>query len=909
MIDGTDGEILAKPDALGYYSASLVGVDDDGRTAEVWRWEFEVVQSPKFRLSSNWHNDVERDPNIRPKYRLDKVYVISAPSIARSKLFISPAGNDSAAVSFVLRIFSGSSVRNMEHRVPNVRRKLSEPKGSQEPQRGAEERTLLCPGERCPGQYFVAQSGLISIMTSLQGDYTAELDAVDKSGARVTVRAWSFQALPDDTTDPFNGPNGRGCGDGVAVDVVEFDKAFTCACNTTRFEGSNCDRELLNVKSSDDTDHRSAIAWGIVALLISLAVVGLVIVRLRVRHLERKARDFQAIAQELRNTGELSNIVDGEIKLPREIKRQAVTFIRKLGEGSFGEVWLGMLDERVVANGILVPAYNTAIKTSKGADDATMTDMVREATVMAQVGIHVNIVSLIGAVTAGGPPLLLLLSYCEQGSLLGILEKRKRNGARAQSTIRQMLLMMIDIANGMAHLVGCKLIHRDLAARNVLVDSAEVCKVADFGLCRGGARQQRRSFECASDDVGATENEPASDMEYQSHAGVFPVRWTCPVAMQTLVFSEASDVWSFAITAIEILTDGTRPYAKCQSNAEVRRLVIQGGRMKKPPRCPQALFSLLLRCWDEEPKSRPHFHDIVEQLTKMELEEATKTPVVLPSLNGDLSDASNTNVGVGTGNNAIPVSASESEHQATRGNYGLSENGDNKLESSPTKVERRSLNKTYGTPTNIGRPNHARDRSERPRSLNGNYGLPIRREARALDHDYGTAQGRRQQSPNRGVGLRMGANVPDTVPGSVCNTATPNYASPLPSPLPRREPTFTLADGNTSVSTESYASFAMARRSPVDSRHTSSTRTGAMAATNSKSGAVTRVINKTTGSADDTVAPAAPNVIAISKSSADWYDFGDDLEACPGNEEFMNAASSTRAPRNTMVQLSRTSKV
>jgi serine/threonine protein kinase len=109
--------------------------------------------------------------------------------------------------------------------------------------------------------------------------------------------------------------------------------------------------------------------------------------------------------------------------------------------------------------------------------------------------------------------------------------------------------MMHGVAKGMAHLASLSFIHRDLAARNVLVAAGMTCKVADFGLSRG--------VGAAAEPDG--EKEEVEEKEYyQSHKGVFPVRWTAPEAMESLKFSSASDVWSFGITCNELICDGDR---------------------------------------------------------------------------------------------------------------------------------------------------------------------------------------------------------------------------------------------------------------------------------------------------------------------------------------------------------------
>lgn len=78
-------------------------------------------------------------------------------------------------------------------------------------------------------------------------------------------------------------------------------------------------------------------------------------------------------------------------------------------------------------------------------------------------------------------------------------------------------------------------IKKDLvaAARNGLLDSQFICKIADFGLGR---------------DIGATDADEDDAKEYcTSHGSTFPVRWTAPEAIETMKFSTATDIWSYAV--------------------------------------------------------------------------------------------------------------------------------------------------------------------------------------------------------------------------------------------------------------------------------------------------------------------------------------------------------------------------
>ena len=72
-----------------------------------------------------------------------------------------------------------------------------------------------------------------------------------------------------------------------------------------------------------------------------------------------------------------------------------------------------------------------------------------------------------------------------------------------------------------------------VAARNRLLDSQFICKIADFGLGR---------------DTGATDADEDDAKEYYtSHRSTFPVRWTAPEAIETMKFSIATNIWSYAV--------------------------------------------------------------------------------------------------------------------------------------------------------------------------------------------------------------------------------------------------------------------------------------------------------------------------------------------------------------------------
>lgn len=223
---------------------------------------------------------------------------------------------------------------------------------------------------------------------------------------------------------------------------------------------------------------------------------------------------------------------------------------------------------------------------------------------MAQITGHPNVVSLIGVVTKG-LPLMLLVSFCEKGSLLAVL----REGAEFNRPVDvgTKIQVAIDIAKGMAHLSALSFVHRDLAARNCLLDSQYSCKVADFGLSRG-----TKALETNGQMEGGNLDNKENDY-YRSKTGIFPVRWSAPEAMEELKFTSASDVWSFGVVLAEIFHDGRQPYAGCD-NAAVMNMVMRGERLSQPPECPEYVYAVMLECWNSVSTSRPSFQLLASKL-------------------------------------------------------------------------------------------------------------------------------------------------------------------------------------------------------------------------------------------------------------------------------------------------------
>ncbi|XP_075263365.1 proto-oncogene tyrosine-protein kinase LCK-like [Convolutriloba macropyga] len=95
----------------------------------------------------------------------------------------------------------------------------------------------------------------------------------------------------------------------------------------------------------------------------------------------------------------------------------------------------------------------------------------------------------------------------------------------------------------------------------------------------------------------------------------FPIRWTAPEAIRdSTKFSTKSDVWSFGILMIEIVSMGVNPYPDMHNHKDVQRFVTQGHVHPMPDECPVSLYDVITLCWRLEPEKRPNFEGLKHTL-------------------------------------------------------------------------------------------------------------------------------------------------------------------------------------------------------------------------------------------------------------------------------------------------------
>lgn len=291
-----------------------------------------------------------------------------------------------------------------------------------------------------------------------------------------------------------------------------------------------------------------------------------------------------------------SQIVDPTVFEKRFLKK-----VRELGEGHFGKVELCRYDPRGDKTGELV-----AVKSLKPENREEQGNLSTEIEILKAL-YHDNIVKYKGiCLDESGQAVKLIMEYLPLGSLKEHLPKFK-----SKTNLSTLLSYATQICMGMEYLGTKNYIHRDLAARNVLLENEQTVKIGDFGLTK--SIKDHDGYYVVKD-----ENES-------------PVFWYAPECLTHCRFYLSSDVWSFGVTLYELITycDSSKsPMAlflsmigPTQGQMTVVRLVNalkEGKRLPRPEGCPEPLYDLMRRCWEQAHEKRITFKSLIQELTNMQ---------------------------------------------------------------------------------------------------------------------------------------------------------------------------------------------------------------------------------------------------------------------------------------------------
>ncbi|XP_039988416.1 interleukin-1 receptor-associated kinase 4 isoform X2 [Xiphias gladius] len=193
----------------------------------------------------------------------------------------------------------------------------------------------------------------------------------------------------------------------------------------------------------------------------------------------------------------------------------------RLGEGGFGTVYKGLLNDKPVA----VKKLN---QMDDIASDELQVQFYQEIRTLKALK-HENLVDMVGFSCDGQHP-CLVYAFMANGSLLDRLACWEDSPPLSW---RQRCLIAEGTARGLEYLHCNHHVHRDVKSANILLDEKFVAKISDFGLTRASAK--RTSTTMMTERIVGTR------------------AYMAPEALRGEI-TPKSDVFSFGVVLLEILS-------------------------------------------------------------------------------------------------------------------------------------------------------------------------------------------------------------------------------------------------------------------------------------------------------------------------------------------------------------------
>ena len=233
--------------------------------------------------------------------------------------------------------------------------------------------------------------------------------------------------------------------------------------------------------------------------------------------------------------------------------------IRRIGSGGVAVVYRGWDPDREA---------DVAIKVCTSANAKLRRRFLLEAQIAAALQ-HPNITRILELGSEDGSP--YLVQELLEGEDLSACIKRKD-----PMTLRERILVLLQIARGLAHAHSQGVLHRDIKPRNVRVLPDGSVKLMDFGF----AKLLDRDLNLTTKGVA-----------------IGTLGYVSPEQFRGEQVDARADVFSFGVLAYELLT-GARPFAGTSFPEVSRRLLEEDPRPlhEVNPECDPRLSALIAAC-------------------------------------------------------------------------------------------------------------------------------------------------------------------------------------------------------------------------------------------------------------------------------------------------------------------------
>ncbi|ESW29991.1 hypothetical protein PHAVU_002G115800 [Phaseolus vulgaris] len=281
-----------------------------------------------------------------------------------------------------------------------------------------------------------------------------------------------------------------------------------------------------------------------------------------------------------------------------------------LGEGGFGKVYKGWLDEKTLTPTKSGSGMVVAVKKLNSESVQGFREWQSEINFLGRIS-HPNLVKLLGY-CCDDVEFLLVYELMPKGSLENHLFRRNTSTETLSWNTR--IKIAIGAARGLAflHTSEKQIIYRDFKASNILLDEDYNAKISDFGLAKLG---------------------PSGGYSHVTTRIMGTYGYAAPEYVATGHLYVKSDVYGFGVVLLEILTglralDRNRPleqqnlieWAKPSLSDKKKLKSIMDERIEGQYSTKAAMRAahLTLKCLQRDHRKRPPMKDVLETLERIE---------------------------------------------------------------------------------------------------------------------------------------------------------------------------------------------------------------------------------------------------------------------------------------------------
>ncbi|XP_044953024.1 serine/threonine-protein kinase RIPK-like [Hordeum vulgare subsp. vulgare] len=273
-----------------------------------------------------------------------------------------------------------------------------------------------------------------------------------------------------------------------------------------------------------------------------------------------------------------------------------------IGEGGFGPVYKGFLDDKVVAG---MQPQHVAVKYLDAEGPQGHREWLAEVVYLGMQLSHPHLVKLVGYCYQEHHR-MLVYEYMARGSL----EHHLFKNLLASLPWATRLKIAVGAAKGLAflHEAETPVIYRDFKASNILLESDYTAKLSDFGLAKEG---------------------PSGDDTHVSTRVMGTHGYAAPEYILTGHLTARSDVYSFGVVLLELLT-GRRSVDKRRRGREQNLVDWARPYLRRPDKLHRVMdpslegsysdqaaakaAAVAYSCLHSVPKNRPTMREVVDSL-------------------------------------------------------------------------------------------------------------------------------------------------------------------------------------------------------------------------------------------------------------------------------------------------------